>query len=110
MPQTFTWFPDANHSASVEPSVSSARFGDGYEQRVENGINNMPETWSLTFTGTRVEIKAIDDFLKSHAGARAFLWTTPDEDTGKFICRRWNKGRDRAVKASISCDFVQVFE
>lgn len=110
MAQTFTWLPDASLQKSVQPRVRTARFGDGYEQRVRDGINTMPEKWILTFTGTNDEINAIEAFLKARGGADYFIWTTPQNMTGKFICRSWEFGRQRGVRSSISCEFDQVFD
>jgi phage-related protein len=105
----FTWFPDASVSVETEPVVRTARFGDGYEQRVPEGINTMPEKWDLTFTGTRAEIDPIAVFLREHKGSVAFDWTTPDEVTGRFICRKWSKSRERGVKVTMSFTLEQVY-
>jgi phage-related protein len=110
MPQTFSWFPDASVQKSVEPRVRVAKFGDGYEQRVRDGINTAPEKWSLTFTGGAEEVNAIDAFLKLAGGADYFYWTTPQGMAGKFVCRSWKFARERGSKSSISCDFEQVFD
>ena len=40
---------DRGVSEQPEPRVLSARFGDGYEMRVVDGINNLPRQWGLTF-------------------------------------------------------------
>lgn len=105
----FTWFPDASVSVETEPVVRAAKFGDGYEQRVPDGINTMPEKWDLTFTGTREEIDPIAAFLRTHKGSLAFDWTTPDEMTGRFICRSWRKTRERGVKVGLSFTLEQVY-
>lgn len=110
MPKTFTWFPDASFQKRVDPKVRLARFGDGYEQRIRDGINTMPQKWSLTFTGSRNEIDPIDAFLTEHGGADYFLWTTPDQVQGKYVCRSWTKKRERSVKVSIDAEFEQVFD
>lgn len=110
MPAVFQWFPDASVQKKVEPRVRLARFGDGYEQRVRDGINTMPQTWGLQFTGDRAEIDAIDDFLTRHGGSDSFLWTTPDGVQGHYICRSWSKQRERGVKVTLQAQFEQVFD
>ena len=110
MPQTFNWFPDAIVQKNVKPRVRSARFGDGYEQRVRDGINTMPEEWTLTFTRNNPEINAIEAFLVAHGGADHFIWKTPQEKTAKFICRSWDFSRERGTKSALSCKFEQVFD
>lgn len=107
---TFTWHPDASLSKNVEPRVTSAKFGDGYEQRAQVGLNPILEVWSVTFTGLPVEINAIEAFLKDAGGYRAFNWTTPEEMTGRFVVRKWKKTRERGVKVNLSFDMEQVPE
>ena len=37
------------------PRVLKAQFGDGYEMRVRDGINNTPRTWALSFNNRTKE-------------------------------------------------------
>ena len=39
-----------------------AQFGDGYMQRVGDGINNTPRQWQLQFKGSQQYIEEIDSF------------------------------------------------
>lgn len=110
MTATFTWFPDASNELEIEPRVLSAKFGDGYEQRTQVGLNPILEKWSLTFTGLPAEIKAIDDFLRALGGAQSFIWKNPNEVEGRFICRSWKSKRERGVKVGLTCTFEQVPE
>lgn len=107
---TFTWVPDQDPERAVEARVLSASFGDGYEQRLRDGLNSMPETWTLEFTTrTSTEIRAIEDFLEALAGVSNFDWVTPRGDTKKFTCKAW-KSRYRHVREnSLSCTFKQDF-
>lgn len=106
----FIWFPDASMSKRVEPRVATARFGDGYEMRVPMGINTMPQSWEVSFTGVAAEIDAIEGFLAARQGAEAFDWTTPDGTTGRFLCRSWSKTRERGgAKTTLTATFEQVF-
>lgn len=110
MPQTFTWLPTASHSKFVDPEVATAKFGDGYEQRVAKGINNIKDKWSLTFVGARTVIDPIDAFLTARAGAEAFTWKNPDEITALYLCRRWTKSREKSAKVTITCEFERIYE
>ena len=60
---TFTWAPQYGAANEVKPSVLTASFGDGYEQRTKNGINNLPRSWSLTFYNTPTDADSIEGFL-----------------------------------------------
>ena len=39
--------PDKNLSRNTTPKVLKIQFGDGYEQRVQEGINNIKQTFFL---------------------------------------------------------------
>ena len=41
--------PDKQLTKASTPRVLTAKFGDGYEQRAVDGINNLAETYTLTF-------------------------------------------------------------
>ncbi|MFJ2989950.1 phage tail protein [Collimonas sp. NPDC087041] len=75
--KVFTWLPKNEATGTTKFDVLTARFGDGYKQTAENGINNRSESWPLTFVGNKARIMAIMNFLDSCSGARSFLWTPP---------------------------------
>ncbi len=109
--QTFTWHPDVGSQQEVRPVVRLARFGDGYEQRLRDGLNSVPEKWSVRFSGNEVEISPIRQFLKNSAGVDSFNWVTPFNETLTFVCDTWNV--DRSIEGGIftlSAEFRQVFE
>ena len=105
---TFTWFPDTGWSVKSEPKNRTAAFGDGYAQIVADGINNDLEEWTLRFTGTSARGIAIRNFLRERGGAKPFRWTTPEGDTRFFICKSWNRSREKGVLMTLSATFVQV--
>jgi len=51
---TFTFSPKYGAALSKEPRVKMAQFGDGYQQRVGDGINTIAREWSLNFEGTKL--------------------------------------------------------
>ena len=42
--------PDRGMARSSQPLVRSAKFGDGYEQRLADGLNSLSESFSVTFS------------------------------------------------------------
>ncbi len=73
--------PDRGVSTSQTARVYKATYGDGYEQRVAAGINNLPEEWKLTWKGRTVnDANKIIKFLEDHAGVTAFDWYPPDTE------------------------------
>lgn len=105
---TFTYAP---HTAAlaIKPRVRTAAFGDGYEQRVADGINAAPKSWSLTFVRPTTEADAILAFLAARNGSEAFDWTDPDAAAGKYVCRDWSSSLIGPFAKSINATFEQVF-
>ena len=72
---------DRGLSRKSKHNVLTAKFGDGYEQRVADGINTLNETYSLTFkTRTKAEIDDIVVFLDTKKGVTSFTFTLPDSN------------------------------
>ena len=68
--------PDFGAQKKSQPQVRSARFGSGYEQRTQFGINQNPKTWDLTWTAqSNTAADAIEAFFDARAGVEAFDWT-----------------------------------
>lgn len=108
--KTFDWFPDAGSTKDVEPLVTVTRYGDGYENRVRNGINHMPQKWSVRFTRATDVGNAIDAFLTARGGFESFFWTNPNRETGIYVCRKWQTNRSQMGLVIVSALFEQVFE
>ena len=101
--------PDQGCTKNLKPRVLSAKFGDSYEQRAADGINNKLETWDLTFSlKTKAVVDSIEDFLSSRNGVTSFDWVTPEGKTKKFICREWKRVPYHDGDHSFSCQFEEV--
>ena len=73
--------PDRGISTDQSPKVLVASYGDGYEQRVAAGINNIPESWSLTWNNrTNADANKVIKFLEDQEGVTAFDWYPPDSE------------------------------
>jgi len=106
---TFAWSPQTAQK-SAEPRVLSAAFGDGYQQRVGDGINALAASWELTFSRTAADIDAIEDFLIARAGVESFDWTDPDGNAIRAICPSWARQPNTGLgSGSLTATFRQVF-
>lgn len=106
---TFTWIPDAGATCTREPRVRKAQFGDGYEQRAADGINNDLRSWSVSFSvRTNAEIALIDAFLTTCGGVTAFTWADPDGNSSTYVCRKWTRTVGQANIQAISATFDEV--
>ncbi|AKF98714.1 TPA: phage tail protein [Pseudomonas aeruginosa] len=82
--ETFTWCVHSQSSGTTDYATLNRKFGDGYEQVAENGLNNVAQSWNISISGTGAKIKEIRNFLDRHAGAKSFLWTPPLGELGFY--------------------------
>lgn len=85
MAEVFTFIPSTRTTGQVTFRTRVAQFGDGYAQRVGDGINTKKTSWPLEFIGTKEEIALIKAFLDDKAGNIPFLWTAPFESQREFV-------------------------
>ena len=90
--------PDKGFTQSNETVIIKAEVGDGYEQRIANGINNTKQSFELSFVNRpKDEIDDIVDFFASKKGATAFDYTfantneSGNEETVKVVIEKWNQ-------------------
>ena len=117
MPSNFntsiTHTPSIGFSKNTKTNVTRVAFGDGYEQRVVAGINNMPATWRLTWKDQPISVTtAIENFIKATGGKDYFYWTPPGETTQyKVICSEgWDIEYSSSISRTLTTTFTQVFD
>lgn len=106
---TFTWSPETEPTENEAPRVRAAGFGDGYSQRVGDGINNSPRSWALRFTRMSADIQEIIAFLRARGGAESFDWTPPGGPSGKWICKSWSRVFHGNEVMGVTATFEEVF-
>ena len=121
--------PDKGYTRRTQPRVLTAQFGDGYSQRLIDGINPLIETINVTFnTRDKAEIDHIISFFESKGGVSSFTFnvnqqyysspgvttetdvTSSDELALKVICSTWNKIYNFGDYWSVTATFVRVYE
>jgi len=121
--------PDKGYTRQTQPKILMAQFGDGYSQRLIDGINPLKETINVSFkTREKAEIDHIISFFESKGGVTAFTFTvnqqyyaspgtssetdvtSSDELALKVICSSWNKTHDYADYWSATATFTRVYE
>lgn len=89
--------PDKGLSRQSQPKVLVAKFGDGYEQRIADGINSIQETFNISFADRiKEEIDDITGYLASLKGASSFSLTIPDSNNAgelaiKVVCESYSQ-------------------
>jgi phage-related protein len=109
--------PDKGFTRSNKPVVFVQKFGDGYEQRIANGINNLEQQFSLNFaTRPKDEIDDIIAFFESKKGVTAFDYIFSDtnagsnEETVKVVCEDWSQTWDYDDYYSLTATFRRIYE
>lgn len=109
--------PDKTMQRATKPKVYMASFGDGYEQRISQGINPLGEVYSLSFNNrTKEEIDDIVAFLDDKAGVTNFAFTIPDssglggETEIKVVCEDYSLSYTNDEFYSCSATFRRVYE
>jgi len=111
MADTFIWKPTvASSSGSTTTKTREAKFGDGYGQRVADGLNNASSSFNYQFVNDAATISAILAFLRAHAGATSFyftplLWAAP----ALFVCKTWSEPVRDGNVYTITATFDQTF-
>lgn len=108
---TFTYGVDWDAEEDAKPRVLSANFGNGYEQRVADGLNWKPRVWNVSFSlRDNTETTAITAFFELHGGVTPFDWTPPIGAAGKWLCRNWKTRAVNYDAYTITTQFEEVFE
>lgn len=110
--------PDKSLAASSTPRVLTAKFGDGYEQRLADGINTLEQQYSITFANrTKQEIDDITAYFASLKGVTAFDYVIADsnvspvyETTIKVVCQKWNQVYVNNDCYTCTATFKRVYE
>ncbi len=109
----FSWIPDTEPTGDRAPRINSHGYGDGYEQRYQDGLNGLAQVWDVSFSRrTLSEAEAIDAFLAARGAVENFDWTPPltTSTLGRYICKSWQIVRHKGSYGSVSARFEQVFD
>lgn len=106
----WTWPVASGERAELTPRVRVARFGDGYEQRVGDGINRLARRWSIRLAASQTVVNQADAFLRGLGGVQSFAWTALDGQPGRWVCRAWSIAYGPADGAELTATFEEVFE
>lgn len=109
--------PDRGIQRQSNPRVLVARFGDGYEQRIADGINSVDEIFSVTFNNrSAAEVDDITGYFASLKGATSFTYTIPDDNAVggelaiKVVCQNYSQNYHHDGFYSVSATLKRVYE
>lgn len=107
----FVWSPSYNVTVSQQPIVKIIKFGDGYEQRIPDGINNNLIKADLSFDKRDAyEAAAIIHFLTLRKAAESFVFSLPEPYTSArlMVCRSWSNNYAFHNNYNIKVTFEEV--
>ena len=95
-----------------QPNTRTTQFGDGYQQRVQFGLNQNPKVYSLIFNVSETDSDTIETFLEARAEDQDSFTFTPtgEASSSEFICKSWTKSIPYNNRAIINATFEEVFE
>jgi len=104
---------DRGMGRSTSHRVLTAAFGDGYQQRVLDGINTKNDAFNVSFKNRSASsINLLAAYLDAKA-ADSFDFTVTDQSgdtTLKVISQGYNIGYAREGTHTLSTTFVRVYE
>jgi phage-related protein len=104
----FEYQPAYGMNVSKQPRTLTNKFGDGYEQRAADGINNKLRTYSLSFSRVTADVEAIETFLDGKGGVTSFTWTPSGGSEVRVICREWGYSFNSNNTRVLNCTFEEV--
>ena len=109
--------PDNSLTKRVAPRVLLARFGDGYEQRMPDGVNSLQESFQAVFSNRPPEeIDAIVNFFEDNLGVQAFEFIIPDTRSRlkvkpiQVVCESWDYIYTHHIASGCIATFRRVYE
>ncbi|MDG6284991.1 phage tail protein [Glaesserella parasuis] len=106
--QILPFCPQPNYTVESEPRRKVNKFGDGYQQRMIDGLNPLQRKFSLSFNLRHVQAVGLLQFLASHGGVSAFQFRErPKTPLIKVVCPKWSQtvGKTHTL---INCEFEEV--
>jgi phage-related protein len=111
-----TFFVPLSYGAQnqMRPRVKSIQFNDGYELRLGDGLNTMPQRWSVGWNALdQGGANAVEAWFVEHAGVRWFWWVPPRQTAPiKVVCKEWTRGPVDGSRThdAMTAVFQQVFD
>tara|TARA_R100001480_G_scaffold945_4_gene2782 strand:+ start:1348 stop:1689 length:342 start_codon:yes stop_codon:yes gene_type:complete len=104
--------PVYNTRITPKPSVNVISFGDGFEQRLTEGLNQNALSVNLVFELSQADATTALDFLNARIDDGAsFDYTLPSESSSrKFVCDSFPRSIPFLNRVRLSCVFREVFE
>ena len=104
--------PKYNYTITRQPTINVISFGDGFEQRLTEGLNQNPITLNLKFDLSQTDSTTAINFLNARiTDGASFTFLVPNENVTKnFVCLSYNTAVPFLNRVTLTCSFREVFE
>jgi phage-related protein len=109
---SFIWVPSYSTGLTWRPALKSLQFGEGYDQDLPDGIQNVKLMYDVVFVKIDDdELAEIVAFIKARGGNIPFFWTPPPphDDLLKFKCKEYRLSYDESNHTTLTLPFIQTF-
>jgi len=90
--------------------VKRAQFGEGYAQKVGDGLNNKFSTWNVAVDNDYAYVLTAKQFLDQHGGWQSFLWTPPNYTQPiRVTCETYSEISHVGEQCRLTAVFEQVY-
>jgi phage-related protein len=109
-------YPEKIHissDATIKDDVIIVAFGDGYQQRAENGINAQREEWTIIYPAlSTAEFQAAMAIFKTAGAVSALDWISPLDGVSKkyIVVKDSRKPKKLGDRWRLTLSLQQVFE
>jgi len=106
----FDWPVSWGTKPSYKARTIKTQYGDGYAQRLGDGINNVITGWSVVINNCpNADAEAIIAFLASKGGYQSFSWVPLyGSSEVRVICETWDRPTSGPAVSDITATFEKV--
>ncbi|WP_294086556.1 phage tail protein [uncultured Actinobacillus sp.] len=107
--KTLSWCPQPGYTVEEEPRRKVLNYGNGYQQRMEDGINTLLRKYSVTYKIKNNESAQFRNFMKEHGGVRAFYFKdiALGGELVKVVCTKFPRSVTK-THTTFTCEFEEV--
>lgn len=100
-------------SASRNYRTLTIKYGNGYEQRAQDGINSIEDTWKVQWSNlSAANFATLTAAFDTAAGTDYFTWTAPGDSTSKkwVLTGQMSKTAKSGNLYEVAATLRQVFD
>ena len=107
--KTLSWCPQPKYTVEEEPRRKVINLGDGYQQRMVDGLNPLLRKYSVTYKLKHEEAEKFRNFMKEHGGVHPFYFrdSALNGELVKVICPKFPRQVGK-VYTIFTCEFEEV--